>query len=94
MGILLSTVANICMSTGSTLLSGGGAILKSTYNYAKGTGEGILHSVINIVVTYFKICIFGSIFICFFILGGYITPLISIIYMYSIFIKRISNNYR
>ena len=89
MGILLSTVANICMSTGKALLSGGATVAKSSYNYIKGTGEGLIHGFINIIVNYLKICIFGSIFICFFILGGYVTPIISIIYMYYIFIKRI-----
>ena len=44
---------------------------------------------IRLFILYLKICIASSVFISLFILGGFITPLIGIIYIYYVFFKRI-----
>jgi|NorSeaMetagenome_1021524.scaffolds.fasta_scaffold293241_1 hypothetical protein len=62
------------------------SILKSVVLVAKvATGE----EAIELFILYLKICVASSVFISFFILGGFITPLIGIIYIYYVFFKRI-----
>jgi len=62
------------------------SILKSVVLVAKvATGEEAL----ELFILYLKICVASSVFISFFILGGFITPLIGIIYIYYVFFKRI-----
>ena len=43
---------------------------------------------IRLFILYLKISLASSVFISFFILGGFITPLIGIIYIYYVFFKR------
>jgi|TARA_B110000914_G_C15511054_1_gene470884 hypothetical protein len=44
---------------------------------------------IKLFILYLKICLATSIFITFFMLGGFITPLLGIIYIYYVFFKRL-----
>jgi len=44
---------------------------------------------IKLFILYLKICLATSIFITFFMLGGFITPLLGIIYIYDVFFKRL-----
>lgn len=61
-------------------------ILKSVVLVAKvATGEPAIEA----FILYLKICIASSVFISLFILGGFITPLIGILYIYYVFFKRI-----
>ena len=44
---------------------------------------------IKALILYLKICLASSVFITCFIMGGFITPLLGIIYIYYVFFKRI-----
>jgi hypothetical protein len=44
---------------------------------------------IKLFILYLKICLASSVFITFFMLGGFITPLLGIIYIYYVFFKRL-----
>ena len=45
-------------------------------------------SVIGLIKLYLKFCVISSTFISLFLLGGFITPLISIIYIYYVLYKK------
>lgn len=43
----------------------------------------------GIIIQYLKFCLYSSIFITLFLLGGLVTPFIGLVYMYYIFYKKI-----
>ena len=43
----------------------------------------------GIAILYLKFCLYSSIFITLFLLGGLVTPFVGIVYMYTVFYKKI-----
>ena len=64
-------------------------IVKAIFSFISSIAQFIMSVGFSIIlVAYLKFCVISSTFISLFLLGGFITPLISIIYIYYVLYKK------